>query len=267
MNNSEYWIHKEDIAEIARVHTSRMQIMHGDAIKNSIENSKIYHSTFSVHWDAHETGDIVVVDNDSVDAIIDARTKNPDAKICVLNFASFKEPGGKFTEGSTAQEESLCHKSFLYNVLSDEKFKEYYASHLKMLNRALYQNEAIYSPDIMFERNTNGTVLCDVLTCAAPNYFAGKTHQNVTKDENTKVLDSRIKFVLDLMAANHVDIPVLGAFGCGVFGQDATEVASIFKKYLEQNIYPFKQVIFAIPAIITRKYDNYNKFKKVFENQ
>ena len=38
--------------------------------------------------------------------------------ICALNFASYKNPGGKFMDGSSAQEECLCHESILYEVLS-----------------------------------------------------------------------------------------------------------------------------------------------------
>ena len=37
------------------------------------------------------------------------------------------------------------------------------------------------------------------------------------------------------------------AYGCGVFGQDAKEVASIFKEYLNTTHKCFEKVIFAIP--------------------
>ena len=35
-------------------------------------------------------------------------------RLAALNFASFKNPGGMYMEGSSAQEESLCHYSILY---------------------------------------------------------------------------------------------------------------------------------------------------------
>lgn len=49
-----------------------------------------------------------------------------DEKLCVLNFASYKKPGGGFINGAIAQEESICHDSTLFNVISSEKFESYY---------------------------------------------------------------------------------------------------------------------------------------------
>ena len=45
-----------------------------------------------------------------------------DGNSTLLNFASFKNPGGMFLKGSPAQEEALCHNSILYPIL--DSFKE-----------------------------------------------------------------------------------------------------------------------------------------------
>ena len=55
-----------------------------------------------------------------------------------------------------------------------------------------------------------------------------------------------------------VETLILGAWGCGVFGQDPKVVAELMQNTLEY--YPhFKKVIFAIP-----KGYNYDMFKEVF---
>lgn len=71
----------------------------------------------------------------------DAALKYGEGKTCVLNFASFKNPGGGFLKGTVAQEEYLCQNSTLYNVLS--RFTSYYEK-----NR-LSTNDALYSPGIV----------------------------------------------------------------------------------------------------------------------
>ena len=71
-------------------------------------------------------------------------------------------------------------------------------------NRALYLNRGLFSPGVWFFRENNH-VECSVITCAAPNKSAAQKYQNVSDEENTKVLRSRIKFVLDMAKDNNVN--------------------------------------------------------------
>ena len=87
----------------------------------------------------------------------------------------------------------------------------------------------------------------------------------MTDEENLAALDSRIHFVLDIAAENQVDTLILGAFGCGVFGQDAEDVCRIFVKYLTSSHRCFKKVIFAIPNDVHS--ENYDKFFKVLTEE
>lgn len=243
----QYWENKDDRRTKAIAHTKEMQNRYANEISTSIANTKVYDTDFIFELEKEHTADIEIVEMDSVSAIC----KYTNGKTAVLNFASYKHPGGMFLNGSKAQEECLCHESFLYNVIESQK--AYYSWNNAHKNKALYLNRALYSPDILF-RNS---VSCDVITCACPNKSAAQKYQNVSNTENSKVLDSRIKFVLDIAKDNQIDTLILGAYGAGVFGQDATEVAMVFQKYLKE--YGFKKVVFAIPTGL-----NLNKFKKVF---
>lgn len=254
----EYWNDKEKRAEQAKKHTKEMEQVYSGRIRKAIENTVIYDVDFkSSKTDFCET-EIVVEATDSVSAIID-HAKECKNRIAVLNFSSYKNPGGMFINGSKAQEECLCHDSCLYNVLS-EFMPSFYEWNNKHKNKALYLNRGLYSPDIVFCKDGN-CVLCDVITCAAPNKSAAQRYQNVSDEENTEALKSRIEFVLDIAKDNQVDLLILGAYGCGVFGQNAKEVASIFKDYLSTTHKCFKKVIFAIPE---GRDKNFEAFESVF---
>lgn len=256
-----YYLDKESIKNIAFGHTTRMNQMYSKDILNSYNNSTIYgpDSVFYYEYDSKYTS-IIVEDIDTVSGIF----KHKFGKTAVLNFASYKNPGGRFLDGSTAQEEYLCHHSFLYNVL--EKFGDYYQYNNMNKNRALYHNRAIYTPNIMFTTpNMPICFYCDVITCAAPNKSVACRYKMATPHENTIALSSRIRFILNIAAEQKVDTLILGAFGCGVFGQDPIETAEIFKQYLSsefKNV--FGKVIFAIPR--SNKSVNYNAFYKVFNS-
>lgn len=256
MQNNYVWSNKEDNARIARQHTAEMSEKYREEIEECVRKTKLYDIVLTCSKEKNCKTDIFVTTDGSVEGIF----KYKDGKTAVLNFASYKEAGGRFLDGSSAQEECLCHASFLYNVLSRMVFK-FYDWNNKNKNNSLYRNRALYSPDVKFfldGREEN----CDVITCASPNKRTALRYGRASEIDVTKVLRSRIKFVLDIAKENEVDTLILGAFGCGVFGNDPKEVAGIFKEYLLTTHSSFKKVYFCIPK---GKDGNYEEFLKCFK--
>ena len=253
----EYWDDKDKRAQIAKEHTQEFAKKYIQEIAQCALDTTCYNpnTKFDIvnYSDDHITPELV--DLDSVSAIF--TYKNSKKKMAVLNFASYENPGGMFMEGSRAQEECLCHASFLYNVLREKH--QYYYWNNEHKNRSMYMNRALYSPKVIFEMDGESTP-CDVITCAAPNYSAATQYYKMLKRDNEAVLRSRIKFALDIAQENKVQILILGAYGCGVFGQDPKTVAKIFLEELEGR--PFEKVVFAIPDELG---ENHKAFKKVFK--
>ena len=250
-------IDKAKIAERANMHTTNMTIKYFNTINKCVKNTTIY--PIDEQIPVVNAGDMKasfeLVNLDSVSAIFEFATGSEKEKTAVLNFASFKEPGGLFLKGSTAQEEALCHESFLYNVLRNFQ-RSYYDVNNKNLNRGLYKNTALYTPNVIFFKNSR-LQICDVITCAAPNRNVGIKYTNVSIEENNKVLYERISYIKNIALHQNVKTLILGAFGCGVFKQNATTVAKYIKKIFEDT---GMEIILAVPG----DNENYRKFKEIF---
>lgn len=256
------WENASARAQAAKEHTERMAAEFWEEIRYSAVRAKVYDGNVPHEPKAvRRRCNLNVMDKDSVSALF----SYANGKTAILNFASYKNAGGKFLQGSRAQEECLCHESTLYNVLS--KFDDgYYRTNRAALNNGLYLNQALYTPEVVFVHGDSLSFglrkrYCDVITCAAPNKSAASyrfSGEELAK-RNTEALKSRIEFVLNIAEDNRVDTLILGAYGCGVFGQDPTEVAEIFQDCLKSC--DFRQVVFAIPS---GKNENLKAFKNVF---
>lgn len=248
-------MNSEERKIVAEGHTVEMEELFEDLIGMCKEQSYIFAEPSITGSDVDPQ--FVVEDMDTVSALY--KHHSVTGKNTLLNFASYTNPGGGFISGSMAQEESLCHESFLYNVLTYFE-KEYYKENRDNKNRGLYSNRGIYSPGILFSKNET-YLEADVITCAAPNKTAAMA-QGVTGQENTEALDSRIRYVVNIAANFKPDVLILGAYGCGVFGQDPKEVAELFKKHLCGKGDTIKKVVFAIPGG-----DNLKAFQEVFKEE
>lgn len=239
---------KTERKKVAEQHYQTMEKLYEKEIEESVKFSKVF--TGTIIADKDKTAfTIKIIDCDTITAALD----NPGS--AVLNFASYKNPGGGFIRGTMAQEEAICHESTLYNVLSRKE--DFYIWNRNNLNNSLYQDRILWTPNIILKRN--GTLgCCDVITCAAPNWAAAQKN-GVKREDNMQALRSRIRNIINVAAVYNEKSLILGAYGCGVFGQDAEEVAKIFEEEVgTASMIP--RIIFAIPS----GNGNYEKFMKVF---
>lgn len=247
----------------AKQHTEWVEQHCKSVVDRSVRLTETFNDDFAPSFEGSEAQTVItVVSQDTVSTIIQARKDYRCNKIAALNFASYKHPGGRFLDGSLAQEEALCHESTLYNVLS--RFaNSYYDWNGKHKNNGMYENRALYTTGVVFMREGN-FYTADVITCAAPNWSAARRYGKVSITENNRTLEDRIHFILDIAKFKGVDTLILGAYGCGVFAQDPFTVAKYFKQLLDEQAYGFQRVIFAIPDVKSR---NYNTFRKIILQQ
>lgn len=257
IETAKYSVSKAERVALAKFWDEKMRKEHSDCIEDCIKNTKIVLPEDVEKLNAIvEKPKIYLTDEDTVSAILE--NNNKEGILGALNFASFTRPGGGFLNGARAQEECLCAESFLYDVLS-AFYKSYYLENSKTPNRGLYADKALYSKDIHFYRGEKEAI-CDVITCSAPNRKRGLEFGNVTSQENISMLTSRIRFIMETVKTNKIDTLILGAFGCGVFGQNPETVASIFLDLIPYS--GVKTVVFAIPDCIS---ENYKGFAKAIE--
>ena len=240
-----YVSNKKDRENFAKEHTREMIKNYSPEIIASINKSRIYENCDIDSIKGSDTciTPMSVKKTDTVSAIFDSSKEN----IVILNFASYKNPGGGFIRGSKAQEESLCYSSFLYNVLINFQTR-YYDKNITSLNKGLYSNKAIYSEDVYFFSDDKVKAV-DVITCSAPNKSNVIRYSSLSEEDNYDALVSRIKFlryiVDDVLKTKQIEELILGAFGCGVFKQSPEHVSSLFRHYF--NDCDVESVVFAVP--------------------
>jgi len=184
------------------------------------------------------------------ESVVDTIVRHSDDKCGVLNFASAKNPGGGFLNGSLAQEEALAASSDLYNA--QLQACEFYDAN-RSCRTALYTHNMIYSHGISFIRDgrmnlLQSPVYANVLTSPAVNAGAFYKNENGNKPTVIAVMEKRIRYILKIFAIKNNRTVILGAFGCGVFKNEPDDIAGIFHKLLknEQMEKHFERIVFAV---------------------
>ncbi len=183
-----------------------------------------------------------IVPMTTVECIISNRDKN----MIALNFANAIVAGGAYIIGGTAQEESLCRASGLYYTIKSTK--EFYSENRKHI-LADYTDGMIYSQNVPVIRNNAGEmlespVLCNFITCPAVNRYEAFMIPSSKLDD---VMKRRIEKIVSFAQSQKPDLIILGAFGCGAFGNKRDTVFPQFEQAINEYTDSTADIVFAVP--------------------
>ena len=254
-----------------------------ESVHYSIEASKVYKPrkpNHEGHCKLFNGAGVYVTSRTTIEEAIHIHKKFPEDKIMILNFASAKHPGGRVTQGSSAQEESICRCTTLYDVLNgsytiQRNYYEYNRNYSE-LGSQMYSSRGVYTPSIMVFRDDSDPELpflakknrfpVDVFSIPAPNLRTGFNSNAVQPKRSvlSEIYKERIALLLHVAEQKNINQLILGAWGCGVFRNDPMLVAEAFKKMIETYLVwvGTNRIIFAIPEDKDR--GNHKAFERVF---
>ena len=200
---------------------------------------------------------IIVEPLDTVSAI---QKWSQVGRVCALNMASYKRPGGGVENGARAQEECLFRCSNLFDVVS----KDFYP---------LGDYECLYTQRSLFFKDKDYVqiepIQCDVITLAAINLNDKAKYdpvQNLYNYEN--LTREKIRLMLSVPQSWGAQYLILGAWGCGVFKNDPEKIAQYFKDAIIGEGYGslYKKIIFAVINDHNSVANNYQIFNRILNN-
>lgn len=196
----------------------------------------------------------------------------------LLNMANAYTPGGGALKGSRAQEETLFRRSNL--CVSLYQFDDYHAGLLGVpTGGGRYPMDpdtgGVYSGDIMFFRAGVGDgdallekpFTCGVVSVAAINHPDLDAANRLTRAAAEATM-RKIRTILRIGLCHGHDSIVLGAWGCGAFGNPPAHMAELFRTVLREPEFndKFFRVRFAIIEDHNSKNANFAAFNAVFNN-
>lgn len=160
---------------------------------------------------------------------------NNDKKVAILSMASPLSPGGGFLNGATSQEEFLCMRTTLLPALRDEFYR-------------LPEVGGVYTPDVLVFRASSDDDEDDLLD-KRDRWFVDVVSAAMLRlpetevDEETgrggyvhakdrELVLEKMRAVMRILQAKGAARVVLGAWGCGAYGNPVGEVARAWRRVL-----------------------------------
>ncbi|KAK3321838.1 hypothetical protein B0H66DRAFT_514062 [Apodospora peruviana] len=164
-------------------------------------------------------------------------------RLGILNMASPLRPGGGVLSGATSQEESLCRRTTLYPSLREEFYR------LPEVGGIFTPNVLVFNVDFKDEREqlsqSSGHQVkvqderkewfyVDVITAAMLRFpdTGGGEETCYAEDKDRELVVKKMVAVMRILKAKGVEQVVLGAWGCGAYGNPIGEIARAWRKVL-----------------------------------
>lgn len=178
----------------------------------------------------------------------------------VLNLASSSTPGGGWKSGATAQEEELFRRSTYPLALCPRR--AWYP---------LKDSACIVSPNVLVFRGPRSEDYypyewkeCKYLDfIAMPALRSPKVKSGRLSVKDVAITREKIRTIFEIGKVEGYDSLVLGAMGCGAYGNPPEHVAEIFRDVIAEYPNIFQRITFAILTDHNDRYGNFATFQKV----
>ena len=241
--------------------------IHGDRLTSAIKRTVFYSSTQPLpKANALFETSYRVFNGDTLD--VARKLIDEGKKPCVLNLASELNPGGGWKNGSLAQEEELFRRS-TYALSLDDPGK---IDRGRTWRYPIPLTGGIYSPDVFVFRDSNkeGYTVLKYKDCFFLDFVAvpALRHPRLVKgrlDERAReVTKEKMRTILRIAFVNgHISL-LLGAMGCGAFGNSPDDISSLFAEVFGEPEFfgRFASIDFAI--LDDSRSDNLPAFRRKF---
>lgn len=153
-------------------------------------------------------------------------------RVAILNMASPLRPGGGVLSGAASQEEWLCARTTLYPSLKEEFYR-------------LPEIGGIYTPDVLVFRRWDEAAtqlakadqfFVDVVSAGMlrfPDLDGDDGEDKVyAEQKDRELVVSKMRAVMRILRSKAVEKVVLGAWGCGAYGNPVGEIAAAWSRVL-----------------------------------
>lgn len=229
-----------------------------------------------------------VVNNDCL--VVGKQMQDEGLNPAVLNMASAYRPGGGVLNGARAQEECIFRRSNLfmslylfdrqmYDMVIEPNMDGMYE--LSFIQQGYPMDEnfgGIYSADVTVFKDGKYEWLHNPYQTAFISVAAMNVNRALRQGENilvdgrlsdraVAITKNKIRTIYRIGILHGHDSLVLGAWGCGAFGNPPEQMAQLFIDVLNEDEFRggFKDIRFAIIEDHNSKGRNYQTFKNVID--
>ena len=252
--------------------------------------SKLYKS--EIHLDLQQVTTtetkLSVVNNDCL--VVGKQMQDEGLSTAVLNMASAYRPGGGVLNGARAQEECIFRRSNLfmslylfdrqmYDLVIEPNLDDMYDLNFIQQGYPMEENfGGIYSDDVTVFKDGEYEWLYDPYQIAFISVAAMNINRALRQGEQilvdgrlsnraVAITKNKIRTIYRIGILHGHDSLVLGAWGCGAFGNPPEQMAHLFIDVLNEDEFRgrYKDIRFAIIEDHNSRGRNYQTFKDVIE--
>lgn len=257
---------------------------------HELGESKLYKSESHLDLQQVTTTEtkLSVVNNDCL--VVGKQMQDEGLNPAVLNMASAYRPGGGVLNGARAQEECIFRRSNLfmslylfdrqmYDLVIEPNMDGMYE--LSFIQQGYPMDEnfgGIYSADVTVFKDGKYEWLHNPYQTAFVSVAAMNVNRALRQGENilvdgrlsdraVAITKNKIRTIYRIGILHGHDSLVLGAWGCGAFGNPPEQMAHLFIDVLNEDEFRgrYKDIRFAIIEDHNSKGRNYQTFKNVIE--